>query len=141
MFDFGAAAQDLTKLVPAEALENAWEGIATSSDAYAKIPGRDVLTKYGGAAVTAQPMIVAAFQWQDLVTVHAAAEQAGSIGVDALVDALNDLTPKAQNDPLNIMPQVQFTKDVHENMSAGASHIYEVVPVGPVKGGLIYYRR
>jgi hypothetical protein len=139
VFDFGAAAEDLTKLVPAADLKNAYEGISRSSDAKVAMPGRDLLIKYGGAAVTVQPMIVASFQWQDLLTVHNAAVQAGSIQVDALNKALQSLSPTAQNDPLNMTaPGVEFSQSVHEDMSPLATKAYEVVPVGPISGGLVH---
>jgi Periplasmic binding protein len=141
VFDFGAAAEDLTKLIPAAQLKNAYEGIAKSSDPYVKMPGRDILVKYGGSSVTAQPMIVASFQWQDLLTIHNAAAQAKSINVDALNSALQNLSTTAQNDPLNMTaPGVAFTQNVHEDASPLGAHAYEVVPVGAIKNGMVYYK-
>jgi ABC-type branched-subunit amino acid transport system substrate-binding protein len=142
VFDYGAASLDLTKLATPAQLQNAYEGISKSSDPYVTMPGRTQLIKYGGSGVDSQPIIIASFEWQDLVTVHDAAEQAKSISTDALVNALNSLSPSAQNDPLNMTAQgVQFTPSVHENMSPAANNAYEVVPVGPIKTGMVYYKK
>jgi hypothetical protein len=143
VFDYGAGSLDLTKLVPVADLQNAYEGIAKSSDPYVKMPGRDLLIQFGGPAVTAQPLIVASFQWEDLLLVHDAAQQAHSIDTDALVNALNHLSPQAQTDPLNTTaPVVEFTPSVHEDVSpAGEYSAYEIVPVGPIRGGLVYYKK
>jgi branched-chain amino acid transport system substrate-binding protein len=142
VYDYGAAALDLTKLATAAQLKNSYEGIAKSSDPYVTMPGRNLLIQYGGTGVDSQPIIIASFEWQDLVTVHDAAAQAGSISTDALVSALNNLSPQAQNDPLNMTaPGVQFTPSVHENISPKGQDAYEVVPVGPIKQGQVYYKQ
>ena len=141
VFDYGAAALDLTKLAPKADLVNAYEGIAKSSDPYVKMPGRDLLIKNSSPVVTSQPLIVASFEWQDLVTLHDAAIQAGSINVDAMTKTLENLQPKYQTDALNMTsPGVQFNHDVHENVSPMGTKAYAVVPVGPIKGGLVYYK-
>jgi branched-chain amino acid transport system substrate-binding protein len=142
VFDYGAASLDLTKLTTPAQLQNAYEGIAKSSDPYVTMPGRNLLIQYGGTGVDSQPIIIASFEWQDLVTVHDAAKQAGSIDTDALISALNNLSPAAQNDPLNMTaPGVQFTTSVHENISPKGQDAYEVVPVGPIKQGQVYYKQ
>jgi branched-chain amino acid transport system substrate-binding protein len=142
VFDYGAAALDLTKLATPAQLKNAYEGIAKSSDPYVTMPGRTLLIQYGGTGVDSQPIIIASFEWQDLVTVHDAAKQAGSISTDALVSALNNLSPQAQSDPLNMTaPGVQFTPSVHENISPKGQDAYEVVPIGPIKQGQVYYKQ
>jgi branched-chain amino acid transport system substrate-binding protein len=142
VFDYGAAALDLTKLATPAQLTNAYEAIAKSSDPYVKMPGRDLLIKYGGSGVDSQPIIIASFEWQDLVTVHDAAKQANSIAVDPLVAALNNLSQSAQTDPLNMTaPGVEFSPSVHENISPLGQNAYEVVPVGPLKTGLVYYTK
>ena len=38
-------------------------------------------------------------------------------------------------------PGVQFTHDIHENMSPLGKKAYEVVPVGPIKNGMVYYKQ
>jgi hypothetical protein len=142
VFDYGAASLDLTKLATPPELVNAFEGISRSSDPYVNMPGRVQLIKYGGTGVDSQPIIIGSFEWQDLVTVRDAAEQAGSISTSALVAALNNLQPKYQNDPLNMTSQgVQFSPSVHENISPSGNHAYEVTPVGPIKTGMVYYKK
>jgi hypothetical protein len=142
VFDYGAASLDLTKLATPAQLANAFEGISKSSDPYVKMPGRDALIKYGGSGVDSQPIIIASFEWQDLVTVHDAAAQANSISTDALVSALNNISPKYQTDPLNMTSTgVLFSPSVHENISPTGTHAYEVVPVGPIKHGMTYYKK
>jgi Periplasmic binding protein len=142
IFDAGAASIDLTKLVPAADLKNSYEEISRSSDPHVTMPGRTLLIKYGGKAVTAQPMIVGSMEWQDLLLVHDAAEQAKSITVPALTNALESLPPAAQNDPLNMSGiGIKFTKDVHENVSPKAVATYEVVPTGPIVNGLVHYQK
>ena len=106
------------------------------------MPGRTLLIKYGGKAVTAQPMIVGSMEWQDLLLVHDAAAQAKAISVPALTNALENLSPAAQNDPLNMSGiGIKFTKDVHENVSPKAVATYEVVPTGPIVNGLVHYQK
>jgi branched-chain amino acid transport system substrate-binding protein len=142
VFDYGAASLDLTKLTTPAQLANAFEGISKSSDPYVNMPGRTALIKYGGTGVDSQPIIIASFEWQDLVTVHDAAEQANSISTDALVSALNNISPKYQTDPLNMTSTgVLFSTSVHENISPTGNHAYEVVPVGPIKDGMTYYKK
>jgi branched-chain amino acid transport system substrate-binding protein len=143
VFDFGAASLDLTKLAPAADLVNAYEAIAKSSDPYVKMPGRDLLIANGSPVVTSQPIIIASFEWQDLVTLHDAALQTGGkTDVDSLTNALENLQSKYQTDPLNMTaPGVQFTHDIHENMSPLGKQAYEVVPVGPIKNGMVYYKK
>jgi branched-chain amino acid transport system substrate-binding protein len=142
VFDYGAASLDLTKLSPAADLVNAYEGIAKSSDPYVKMPGRDLLIKNSSPVVTSQPLIVASYEWQDVVTLHDAAIQGGATDVDTMTKTLENLQPKFQNDPLNMVsPGVQFSHDVHENVSPLGTKAYEVVPVGPIKGGLVYYKK
>jgi hypothetical protein len=142
VFDLGAASEDLTTVIPAAQLQNTYEAIAKNSDPYLKLPGRTALIKYGGSAVTAQPLIVATFEWQDLLLMHEAAAQAHSITVDALSNALQNLPKAVQDNPLNtVAPGVAFTRKNHENSSPLAAHAYEVVPVGPLKNGQIYYKQ
>jgi hypothetical protein len=141
VFDFGAAALDLTTLAPKADFVNAFEGIAKSSDPYVKMPGRNLLIANGSPVVSSQPIIIASFEWQDLVTLNDAVKQAGSIDVDPLVKALESLKPQYQNDPLNMTSTgVMFTDNVHENASPTGTKAYEVTPVGPIKKGLVYYK-
>jgi branched-chain amino acid transport system substrate-binding protein len=142
VFDFGAASLDLTKLVPAADLVNSYEAIAKSSDPYVNMPGRTLLIANGSPVVTSQPIIIASFEWQDLVTLHDAALQAGKTDVDSMTNTLENLAPKYQTDRLNMTsPGVEFTHDIHENMSPLGKKAYEVVPVGPIKNGMVYYKQ
>lgn len=140
VFDAGAAAVDLTKLTPSVAnLANSWEEISRASDPYVSMPGRTLLLKYGTPAVSAQPLIVASFQWTDLALVHNAAEQAGSISVSAISNALENLQPQYQDDPLYMSaPVIQFTNGVHLDVAPAAVNSYVVVPSGPIKNGMVY---
>jgi hypothetical protein len=141
VFDAGAASIDLTTLAPAADLKNSYEEIARSSDPYVTMPGRNLLIKYGGKAVTAQPIIVGSMEWQDLVLVHEAAE-AKAVTVPALTQALEHLSPKAQDSRLNMSETgIQFTTSAHENVSPKAVDAYEVVPTGPIVGGLVRHTK
>ena len=144
VFDPGAASLDLTKLASASALKNAYEVIYSVVDPYQKWPGRDQVVKYSKpyGGVVSQPLNVAAFQWQDLLMVHAAAAQANSADPTAINKALQSLSSKAQNDPLNTTARVvSFTSDNHEDTSSKLASDYEVVPVGPLAGGMVKYKR
>lgn len=138
VFDPGGASVDLTKLAPAAALKNATEMLQRPVDGALKIPGRDLLLQYAKPyGVLDQPLVVAAFPWDNMLAVRNAAEQAGSIDGDAIVKALNALSSKAQNDPNYILfPKLTFTPENHEN--AATDHTaYTVVPVGPLVDGMV----
>jgi branched-chain amino acid transport system substrate-binding protein len=144
VFDPGAASLDLTTLAHPSALKNAYEVIYSVVDPYQKWPGRDLMIKsskpFGG--ITSQPLNVAAFQWQDLLMVHDAAAQAGSIDPTAISQALEKLPAKAQSDPLNTTARVvSFTSEGHEDTSSALAHDYEVVPVGPLVNGMVKYKK
>jgi branched-chain amino acid transport system substrate-binding protein len=144
VFDPGAASLDLTKLAPASALKNAYEVIYSVVDPYQSWPGRDQVVTYSKpfGGVTMQPLNVASFQWQDLLTVHDAAAQANSANPTAINNALQHLSSKAQNDPLNMTARVVgFTPDDHEDTSNKLASDYEVVPVGPLVGGMVRYKK
>ena len=141
VYDYGAGSLDLTTIIPKGDLANSYEGISDSTDPYFNMPGRRLLTHDCTATCWSQPYIVASFQWQDLVTLHDAAEQAGSIKQTALINALQHLDKKYQDDKLNMTSQgIEFTPSDHFDISPLADKAYEVVPVGPVKDGLLYYK-
>ena len=131
-FDAGAGAQDLTKLVPAADLVNAYESIARPQNAALSLPGRTAL--YAASAPFGQlnnPLPVS-IVWDSLVLAHDAAEQAGSTTVTAMSSALEKLGSKAANDPLYMYPPVMgFTSDVHQDTAAPVS-TYQIVKVGPL---------
>jgi branched-chain amino acid transport system substrate-binding protein len=144
VFDPGAASLDLTTLASASALKNAYEVIYGVVDPYQKWPGRSQVIKYSKlfGGVSSQPLNVAAFQWQDLLMVHAAAAQAKSANPTAINKALQNLSSTAQDDPLNMTARVVgFTSDNHEDTSNKLASDYEVVPVGPLVGGMVKYNK
>jgi branched-chain amino acid transport system substrate-binding protein len=142
VFDYGAGAVDLTKLAPAADLKNAYEAIAKSSDPYVNMPGRVALLANSTPAVSAQPLIVASFEWQDLLEAHLAAQQANSIAEDSMVSALNNLSASAQQSSLNMTaPAIEFTPGIHEDMSPAGYNATEVVPVGPLANGTVQYKQ
>ena len=131
-FDAGAAAQDLTKLVPTADLANAYESIARPQDAALNLPGRTDLyaaSKPYGQINNPLPVSIV---WDSLVLAHDAAAQAGSTSLSAMVNALGHLGSAAANDPLYMYPSVMgFTADVHQDVAAPVS-TYQIVKVGPL---------
>ena len=139
VWDLASASQDLTKVAPANELGNSWEEIPSSENPKVKMPGRTLLLKYiASTGGITDPMIVASFEWQDIITLHDAALQAGSIATDKLVKALNNLAPKYQTDPLNMeATKIKFTPQVHLNTGGNPSTDYSVVRTGPLVNGMV----
>jgi branched-chain amino acid transport system substrate-binding protein len=139
VFDPGGASEDITKLGSAANLKNAYEETEFENVPALKVPARSLLIKYSKpyGGVTSQPVSIGAVPWQVLITLRDAAEQAKSIDQSDLINALNNLSPQAQKDALNIFARsVAFTKSVHEN-AANLTSAWDVVPVGPVQNGLV----
>jgi ABC-type branched-subunit amino acid transport system substrate-binding protein len=143
VFDPGAGSEDLTKLMSAAELKNSYEVTWGANDPAQKYPGRDLLIKYAQpfGGVTAQPVSLGGFQWTDLILARNAAQQAKSIDTDAMVNALDHLSQKAQTDPLYLSARaLLFTAENHEDAIPNGQAAYVVVPVGPLVGGLVKYR-
>jgi ABC-type branched-subunit amino acid transport system substrate-binding protein len=138
VFDGGGASADLTKLAPAAALANSKELIQLPQDPKLKQPGRSLMLKYGAKyGGFDQPLDIGGFPWDDMVAIHAAAQQAGSVSLSKMVAALTNLTAKTQNSPLLMLTKsVRFSADDHENVDANVTD-FKVVPVGPLRDGMV----
>lgn len=138
LFDPGASSEDLTKLISAPDLKNAYETIFGVDNPSQTWVARPLVVKYAApfGGVTDQPLNVAAYAWTDLMIVRDAAEQANSIDQSALVSALDNLSQKGQTDPQFLTARrIMFTPADHEDAAPGQEVSYSVVPVGPVVGG------
>ena len=139
VYDVAASSLDITKLAPAAQLKNTYELIFRTN--YPKIadklPGIKALISgakpYGGVGGV-QPINVAAFPWDDMLVVAAGAKDAHSTDANAIMAAMIK-TPTT--DPyLTLNAKQQYTDSVHENVGATPSE-YPVVPVGPIKNGMV----
>jgi ABC-type branched-subunit amino acid transport system substrate-binding protein len=138
VFDPGGASVDLTKLAPIAQLKNAKEMIQRPVDGALSLPGRDLMLQYSKPyGVLDQPLVAAAFSWDNMLVLRNAAVQANSIDGDAIVKALNALSSKASNDPNYIVfPKVLFTPANHENSAVDLT-AYDIVEVGPLVNGMV----
>ena len=116
------------------------EEIYNVQDAQASLPGATALingSKRFGGIPAEGALDVPAYAWDDLVSLHDAAQQAHSVSETALVHAMNNLSASAQTDPLYLLDKrVQFTQANHENVAA-TSGDYSIVPVGPLVNGQV----
>jgi hypothetical protein len=138
VYDPGGASVDLTKLATAAELHNAFEQIQRPGDPKLHIEGRNLMLQYAKPfGVLDQPLSIAAFPWDSFTTLQLAAKQARSIDQDALIKALNNLSPSAVSSPLHVLEsKLRFTTDVHEDAASQTSD-YAVVPVGPLVNGQV----
>jgi ABC-type branched-subunit amino acid transport system substrate-binding protein len=135
-----ASSSDLTTQMPASELQNAFEDTYAVNLASIKFAGRAPEIKYAKpyGGITAQPVNLGSYPWTDLILARNAAVQAGSIEVGPMVSALQNLSPKAQNDPLyTLATRLQFTTGDHENAAPNQLPMHPVVPVAPVIAGML----
>jgi branched-chain amino acid transport system substrate-binding protein len=137
VMDFSAGGFDLTQVASGTLLDNSWESSQRPADPSLKIPGRTLLLKAAKPFGQLSPVYLAGFEWDTLLAVHDAAEQAGSTDTASLTKALNSLDSKYVHDPLWMEnPAVQFTPDVHDNaLNTTASSVF--VRSGPLVNGMI----
>ena len=140
IFDEDAASSDITQAAPASELKGAVEEIYNPQDAKLSLPGATALingSKQFGGIPTGGALDVPAYAWDDLVSLHDAAQQAHSVSETALIQAMNNLSASAQSDPLYLLDKrVQFTQANHENVAASIGD-YSIVPVGPLANGQV----
>ena len=135
-----ASAVDLTKLMSPAELKNAYEtayAVNLPSEAF---PGRELMIQYSKpfGGVTSQPLNLAAFAWTALILARDAAEQAGSIEADPMIEALKNLDKKAQTDPLYTTAfHLLFTEGNHQNAAPGDEKYYPIVTISPVANGML----
>ncbi|HEY4279627.1 MAG TPA: ABC transporter substrate-binding protein [Conexibacter sp.] len=137
VFDVAASSVDLTRLADPSQLRNAYEVVFRTNDPSQRLAGLPLLVRgaerYGGVG-GGVPVDVAAFPWDDMLTVAAGVRAARSFDPKAIMAALERT---AVTDPnLLLSSTVQLTPDIHEN-TAGTPADYPVIAVGPIRDGQV----
>ncbi|HEY4098627.1 MAG TPA: ABC transporter substrate-binding protein, partial [Baekduia sp.] len=139
LFDVAGSSLDLTKLSKPGDLDGVQVTLGTPTDGAIDSPGVTAMVEnaktYGGLG--GQPLYIAAFGWDAMVTLHNAIAQAKSTDPKAVAAAMESLSPAAQSDPmLTLSKKISYSADNHENNSYAPSD-YKIVDAGPLKGGQI----
>jgi ABC-type branched-subunit amino acid transport system substrate-binding protein len=135
--DFSAGGFDLTQVASGSLLDNSWESSSRPADPKIHIPGRTLLINAAKPFGKLSPLYLAGFEWDDLLVVRDAAQQAGATDMASLTKALNNLDGKYVHDPLWVEnPAVDFTPDTHDNsLDTTSSSVF--VRSGPLVNGMI----
>lgn len=139
VFDVAASSLDITKLAPKSQLPNAYlnvyncqNGSATPSEGFQQM--KNYFPKSAVAVADGQACDIPGNGWDGMIEFADAAKQAGSLSTSALVKAMENLGPSAQNDPLYVVGKVKkYTASNHDNVGETPSD-FVVIPVGPVSG-------
>jgi hypothetical protein len=139
VFDVAASSVDITKLAPASQTANAFLNVYNCQNGGAPLSAgmtamlANIPAQYKTEA-SGEACDITGNGWDVMMEWANAAKQAGSFTTAALVKAMLNLSPAAQNDPLYVTSKVKrYTATDHDD-AAETPADFTVIPVGPVSG-------
>jgi branched-chain amino acid transport system substrate-binding protein len=139
VFDVAASSLDLTKLATPTEVKNAFLNVYNCQNGGAPLTaGMKAMTSNIPSQYTTeasgQACDIAGNGWDVMMEFANAAKQAPSLTASALTNAMLNLTPAAQTDPLYVTSKVKkYTTSDHDDAGEVPSD-FTVIPVGPVSG-------
>lgn len=138
--DVAGASTDLTKLVPAADIKNAYEEVLWNEDPKSTIPGLAPMYQYakpfgdltqGGVS----PNDNQGISWDEVMTVKDAIVAAGGDTSTKALDAAMLKLPST--DPLTILTHKRGFEASNHSNTLGAANDFVIVPAGPLSNGQV----
>jgi len=139
VFDVAASSLDITKLAPASEVKNAYLNVYDCQNGAAPLSAgmkamlANIPSQYTAEA-SGQACDITGNGWDGMMEFANAAKQAPSLTTSALVNAMLNLSPASQSDPLYITSAKKcYSTSDHED-ACEVPGDFTVIPVGPVSG-------